>query len=109
MFLGGQLLHGEWNLPLWGALTIVWRAAVLGGTAVTILRARDLPLQIGASTLLLAHFVSYFQVWEHHVSAAIVASDVTPATANASVVPPTCASQPANRPPTGASPRNANR
>ena len=73
VFLGGQLLSGEWNLPLWGALTIVWRAAVLGGTAVIILRARDLPLQIGASTLLLAHFVSYFQVWEHHISGALVA------------------------------------
>ncbi len=39
----------------------------------------------------------------------IVARDMTPATANASVVPPTCASQPASRPPTGASPRNAKR
>jgi hypothetical protein len=29
-------------------------------------------VEIGASTLLLAHFVSYFQVWEHHISAAVV-------------------------------------
>lgn len=73
VFLAGQLLGGEWNLPLWGALTIVWRAAVLGGTAFIILRARNLNVEIGASTLLLAHFVSYFQVWEHHISAAVVA------------------------------------
>ena len=73
VFLGGQVFRGEWNLPLWGALTVVWRARVLGGSATIILRARDLPLPIGAGTLLLAHFVSYFQVWEHHISGAIVA------------------------------------
>jgi hypothetical protein len=73
VFLVGELFKGQWNLPLWAALTIVWRAAVLSGTAVVILRARNLPVQIGAGTLLLAHFVSYFQVWEHHFSAAIVA------------------------------------
>ena len=39
----------------------------------------------------------------------IVTSEVTPATANASDVPPTSASHPARSPPIGARPRNAKR
>jgi hypothetical protein len=73
VFLGRQLLGGSWNLPLWGAVTIVWRVAVLAGSAALVLRARDLAVEIGAGALLLAHFVSYFQVWEHHLSAAVLA------------------------------------
>jgi hypothetical protein len=73
VFLAGQVFGGAWSLPMWGAVTILWRVAVLAGSAAAVLRARGLPVPIGASTLLLAHFVSYFQVWEHHFSAAILA------------------------------------
>ena len=44
-----------------------------------------------------------------HARLPIVASDVSPATVNASVVPPMLASHPAKSPPTGAKPRNAKR
>jgi hypothetical protein len=73
VYLVGQAIGGEWNLPLWGAFSIVWRAVVLMVAAIVVLTAARPQLPTAAATLLLAHFVSYFQVWEHHMSGAIVA------------------------------------
>jgi len=73
---------------------LCWRAAILAGALVwAILRRYDRPIA-AAALLLLAHFASYFQVWEHHYSAVIVAGAVLARAASCHGV----AAQPAHRP-----------
>jgi hypothetical protein len=69
----GEMVAGPWHLPTWGRLTVFWRVLVLGGTAALVVRTRRARLEPAVAVLLLAHFVSYFQVWEHHMSGAAVA------------------------------------
>jgi hypothetical protein len=73
VYLLGKMAWGDWHLPTWGALTILWRLAVLGATTGIVLRARAARVETSSALLLIAHFISYFQVWEHHMSGAIVA------------------------------------
>lgn len=71
VYLTGAALR-PWNLPLWGWITLAWRVSVLGSAAVLVLvKGRD-HLRLSVAILLLAHFLSYFQVWEHHYSAALI-------------------------------------
>jgi hypothetical protein len=49
-----------------------WRSLVLGGTALLVLFGRARGALVGAIAMLLAHFVSYVHVWEHHASGIIV-------------------------------------
>jgi hypothetical protein len=72
-YLLGKMVWGGWHLPTWGAVTILWRAGVLGATTTIVLRARDARIETASALLLISHFISYFQVWEHHMSGAIVA------------------------------------
>jgi glycosyl transferase family 87 len=72
-YLLGEMVWGAWHLPTWGAVTILWRVATLGATTAIVLRARAARVETASALLLIAHFVSYFQVWEHHMSGAIVA------------------------------------
>ena len=48
------------------------RFLVLGVTALVVWRGRSRPIVSGACALLLAHFLTYQQVWEHHMSAVMV-------------------------------------
>jgi hypothetical protein len=72
-YLLGRMAWGDWHLPTWGALTILWRLAVLAATAAIVLRARAARVETSSALLLIAHFISNFQVWEHHMSGATVA------------------------------------
>jgi hypothetical protein len=56
----------------WPIVADTWRNAVLAGTAALVLLARRPRLVRAAVALLLAHFVSYAHVWEHHMSAVLV-------------------------------------
>lgn len=49
-----------------------WRLLALGGTAVLVWRATGRSAVAGVCALLLAHFLTYQQVWEHHMSAVLV-------------------------------------
>jgi hypothetical protein len=62
------------NLVLhdWTTALMLWRFGVLGLTALLVLVSRKDQVGFGAVALILAHFVSYTHVWEHHVSAIIV-------------------------------------
>jgi len=74
-----QLLHllgargGGWQADAWQQLALLWQALLLSGTAGLVLVARHSSLTLGAATLLLAHFLSYVHVWEHHMSGALLA------------------------------------
>jgi len=57
----------------WGAWTSLSRALILGAVVLLIALARRRDVLVGVVTLLLAHFVTYQQVWEHHMSAVILA------------------------------------
>jgi hypothetical protein len=72
-YLLGEMVWGGWHLPTWGAVTILWRVVVLGTTTAIVFRARHARIETASALLLIAHFISYFQVWEHHMSGAIVA------------------------------------
>ena len=48
------------------------RWLILGGTAMVVLFAKRGTPALGVAALLLAHFVSYVHVWEHHCSGIIV-------------------------------------
>ncbi len=66
------LLAGDLGLqPLltgWSGVTLIIRLLALGGTAWLVLASRNRCVVTGAVAMLLAHFVSYPHVWEHHAS-----------------------------------------
>jgi hypothetical protein len=57
----------------WGRLTLLWRVFILAGTLAVVVTRSRIDVAVGAATLLIAHFLSYFQVWEHHYSAVVPA------------------------------------
>ena len=73
VYLLGEMAWGGWHLPTWGAVTILWRVAVLLATTAVVLKAPKARIETVAALLLIGHFVSYFQVWEHHMSGAVLA------------------------------------
>ena len=65
--------EGGWAEESWQRLVLVWQWGLLFSTAGLVVMARHPGLLLGAATLLLAHFLSYVHVWEHHMSGALVA------------------------------------
>lgn len=70
-----QLLHlaqqdvgAQLSYDAWLGWTGAFRLALLAATAGLVLLSRQASPLIGASALLLAHFVTYQHVWEHHFS-----------------------------------------
>src|SRR5581483_7244496 len=56
----------------WRVLASTWQLVVLGTTAVLALTSRHRErVLLGGAALLLAHFLSYAHVWEHHYSGVI--------------------------------------
>lgn len=60
----------------WEAMTTAFRFGLLGITTALVLLARKRSVLAEASALILAHFVTYQHVWEHHLSAVAVAGAV---------------------------------
>ena len=56
----------------WAAFLTGWRLAILSASAVVVWLSREDRVALGVATMLLAHFVSYPHVWEHHMSGVIV-------------------------------------
>ncbi|MFC1462518.1 glycosyltransferase family 87 protein [Verrucomicrobiota bacterium] len=56
----------------WTITAAAVRWAALGGTALLVLFSKRDNAVLGVSALLLAHFISYVHVWEHHCSGIVV-------------------------------------
>jgi len=61
------LVQQHWNL--WGG---GFELVALAATAVLVVLSRNRSVVVGLCALLLAHFLTYRQVWEHHMSAVCV-------------------------------------
>lgn len=61
-----------WDSPGWHAFARQWQIAVLGVSAIVIWLSRARNLVLGVSAMMLAHFLSYVHVWEHHMSGALI-------------------------------------
>jgi hypothetical protein len=72
LFILGRHIAPSWVDEHWPFFADTWRNAVLAGTAGLVLLTRRPRLILTAVALLLAHFVSYAHVWEHHMSAVLV-------------------------------------
>jgi hypothetical protein len=56
----------------WPDFSSALHVAVLLFTAIAVFLSRERRLAIGATAMVLAHFVGYAQVWEHHYSGVLV-------------------------------------
>jgi hypothetical protein len=63
-------------LDKWVLVAGAWRALLLGGTAVAVLLAPTDRLRLGVPLMLMAHYLSFQQVWEHHLSGLLVLGSV---------------------------------
>lgn len=64
-----QLLVEDLHVPIdWNFLVTVCRYGTLLATTLVVLRAKRAPVVVSAAALLLAHFLTYQHVWEHHMS-----------------------------------------
>lgn len=61
-----------WILNGWNQFLSIWRIVILGLTALLVVLTKNRKVGILSSSLLLAHFISYIHVWEHHMSGVIV-------------------------------------
>ena len=65
-------LDWQAGLRFWVPLVKLWRLFLLGGTAAVVLLARRAAWRLAVPALLLAHFLSFQHVWEHHLSGVLV-------------------------------------
>jgi hypothetical protein len=52
----------------WSLLLPPWRAAWLGVSAILVVASRCERIVVGGATMILAHFLGFAHVWEHHMS-----------------------------------------
>jgi hypothetical protein len=72
LFLTTRDLGRRWTPESWRVLASTWQLAVLGTTALLAFASRHRQrVLLGGAALLLAHFLSYAHVWEHHYSGVI--------------------------------------
>jgi hypothetical protein len=72
VFLAGRDLGVRWTPQSWRVTASTWQLLILGTTAVLALASRHRERALlGGGALLLAHFLSYAHVWEHHYSGVI--------------------------------------
>lgn len=72
LFILGRHVAPTWTDEHWPMVASRWRHVALVATAALVLLARRPRLVVAAVALLLAHFVSYAHVWEHHMSGVVV-------------------------------------
>jgi hypothetical protein len=61
------------SIPGWQAFMTIIRVLILIGTSAIVLLSKDNRISLTTVSLILAHFLSYAHVWEHHFSAVIIA------------------------------------
>jgi len=72
LYVGAVAIGGDGLRDGWPVFLPIWRLAVLGVTALLVLVARRPSVLVGAVVMVLAHFLSYAHVWEHHMSAVLI-------------------------------------
>ncbi len=65
-------LEIRWWLEIFYPFASAFHWGMIGLTAFLVLFSRHPSVVLGAATLILAHFVSYIHVWEHHMSGVIL-------------------------------------
>ena len=74
-----QLLAADGYLTLfhqnWGLIHL-FRSLVLAATALLVFHSREPRVGVGVSALLLAHFLTYQHVWEHHMTGVCVVAAI---------------------------------
>jgi len=73
LFLTAERLGVSWTEPLWARVVTVTTGLMVGLTVLAVLLARRRSLLAETALLLLVQIVISFQVWEHHVTAAMLA------------------------------------
>ena len=75
-----QLLLNDLNIPLspqrWDSLVHTLRYAAFAATSLLVLLSKRRSVLVGVPALLLAHFLTYQHVWEHHMSGVSVLAAV---------------------------------
>lgn len=72
LFMLVRELGPGWHAAHWMTFTAVWRMSMLGGAAALAFFGRARDAVAGPALLLLAHFLTYVHVWEHHMSGVVV-------------------------------------
>ncbi len=68
----GDELQLQGMMSRWQDFASTWYMLVVGVTAVVVMLSRCTSLGMGVAALVMAHFVGYSQVWEHHMSGVVV-------------------------------------
>lgn len=63
---------GEPPIHVWNHALSIVRLSLMGFTCAVVLLSRERRVLLGSSALVLAHFLSYQHVWEHHMSAVVL-------------------------------------
>jgi hypothetical protein len=72
VFMATRDLGRRWTPQSWRVLASTWQLALLGTTSLLAFASRHRQRALlGGAALLLAHFLSYAHVWEHHYSGVI--------------------------------------
>jgi hypothetical protein len=70
-----SLLHDlghDPSLESWHWFVLRLRWTILSCTVIVVLLSRSRSLVLGAAALIMAHFVSYAQMWEHHATGVLI-------------------------------------
>jgi glycosyl transferase family 87 len=71
-----QLLVDDAHLTIvrryWNAWALVLELVALAATALLVFRSKSTSVVVGVAALMLAHFLTYRHVWEHHMSGVCV-------------------------------------
>jgi hypothetical protein len=71
-YLSAKYLNLNTVLNYWDIALAFWRVSLLGLTSVAVLFSRKNQVSVGSVAMILAHFLTYPHVWEHHISAILV-------------------------------------
>lgn len=61
-----------WSPESWDTFVKIWRVLVLGTASVAVLISPRRDVVLAGGLMLLAHFLSYHHVWEHHLSGVVL-------------------------------------
>ncbi len=71
-YLSAKFMKLSAVLDHWDIAAGLWRLCLLALTSLVVLFNKKNLVSVGAVAMILAHFLSYPEVWEHHISAVLV-------------------------------------
>lgn len=72
LFMLAGDLHIDSITHNWVLFSSLWQIGILGFTAVIVLFSRTNSVILNSALMLLAHYLSYAAIWEHHMCGAVV-------------------------------------